>query len=84
MPIINRSIKLENIFKSDASSNMRILVLSILIVNGISVDAVSGMQNGQNQNGNFSENRILSRRRRYLVFPDGSSLQLGMCQKQLR
>lgn len=54
---------------------MHVLMLT-MVVFGVGACAVDAMQSA----GNFSEDRILSRRRRYLIFPDGSSLQLGMCE----
>lgn len=57
---------------------MRVLLLTVIVLGiGVSASATNAMQSV----GNFSDERILSRRRRYLIFPDGSSLQLGMSYK---
>lgn len=55
---------------------MRVLLLTVIVF-GVGASAANAMQSV----GNFSGERILSRRRRYLIFPDGSSLQLGMSYK---
>lgn len=52
---------------------LRISIAAILIVCTASLSTVD-MQNGE---------RILSRRRRYLTFPEGSSLQLGKWQSTI-
>lgn len=54
---------------------MHVLWLTVVVF-GISACAVSATQSAANSSGD----QILSRRRRYLIFPDGSSLQLGMCE----
>lgn len=59
--------------------NMRLLLLIVVVVFGVGTCAAIAMQSF----GNASEDRVLSRRRRYLIFPDGSSLQLGMCKCEL-
>lgn len=77
----NDKLSFYNFTSSSIAVNSTMFPYRIDVDNKVRNDKVNiDKRDTNNDNNNFNENgeKILSRRRRYLIFPPGSSVQIGM------
>lgn len=76
----SRSNMKRKIYFANHLSAITIVVLIYCLANGF-CDSQCTDDDDCSDDNNHDDGRILSRKRRALVFPEGSSLQLGECEK---